>query len=120
MQELVCKKCGYVWRYTGNKRRISCSKCKTSITINPDKDKDKQKPKPATTARRTEIPPATTTAKPIPIPTATETALPQQAKFRVSLYFDKRLEQMLFHCRSMGDNYITLKVDKDGFLSLPT
>lgn len=31
--EIVCKKCGYKWNYKGSATRISCSKCKTSITI---------------------------------------------------------------------------------------
>lgn len=31
--EIVCKKCGYKWNYKGKAKRISCSKCKTSITI---------------------------------------------------------------------------------------
>jgi len=33
MQEIICKKCGYAWQYAGTKRRTSCSKCKTSITL---------------------------------------------------------------------------------------
>lgn len=33
--QIVCKKCGYAWQYAGTKRRTSCSKCKTSITIRP-------------------------------------------------------------------------------------
>lgn len=31
--EIVCRKCAYKWDYKGKATRISCSKCKTSITI---------------------------------------------------------------------------------------
>lgn len=37
MQQLVCKHCGYVWHYKGDKKRISCSKCKTSIRLSTSK-----------------------------------------------------------------------------------
>lgn len=33
IMQLSCTKCGYVWNYSGNKHRTSCSKCRTSITI---------------------------------------------------------------------------------------
>ena len=41
---LVCKKCMHEWEYTGTKHRTSCSKCKTSITLQQQQEPE---PEPA-------------------------------------------------------------------------
>ena len=35
-RHVQCHRCGYKWLYTGKSQHfISCSKCRTTITINP-------------------------------------------------------------------------------------
>jgi hypothetical protein len=36
--ELICKRCGHLWPYTGNKQyACSCPKCNTNVVIYPRK-----------------------------------------------------------------------------------
>lgn len=90
--EIVCKKCAYKWNYKGKAKRISCSKCKTSITV--------YKHESDNTVMVDEF---------IPI---------KGLKFPLSLWKDVRLAQRMQHLPSTGETYIMLKADKEGVLSL--
>lgn len=108
---MVCKKCGYSWdSHAADKgaKRIACSRCKTSITIRQATPKVKPQQDLSTPARvRKEYDRLVREKE-------------QQVKFPVSLWFDKRLEQRLWHLKSMGkgEDHVMLKVDKDGVLHL--
>ena len=85
--EVKCNKCGYLWEYKGDKRRISCSKCKTSIII-PGRPFVGSKPK--------------------------ITSYKLGLKVVDSLAFNRAKAW----CKTNGDDYITLKADSEGILSL--
>jgi hypothetical protein len=113
--QLVCNKCGYAWNTKSKAKRVSCSKCKTSITIHTPKQHEPKAeelvpiPKEAT---QTLPPPNTNTNN------NNNNKIITEVKFPVLLWFDKRLEQRFFHSKSTGENHVILKVDKDGILSL--
>lgn len=44
--QIVCKRCNHTWDYKGNAKRISCSHCKTSITIHQSAEAVSQQPEP--------------------------------------------------------------------------
>lgn len=104
--EVICKKCGYIWRYTGNKKRISCSKCKTSITIHTP-------PLPVRLKKEAQQ----DVTEVISLPTGQPKEL-KDVKFPLALWRDVRLRQRIDHAPSLGDDHIVLKVDKDGILYL--
>lgn len=85
--QLTCKRCNHSWDYKGNADRVSCSHCRTSITVH------KQPPEP----------------EPL-----------KQGEFR--LYLNEldshNFRGTVARTRNMGEDYITLKADKDGILTL--
>lgn len=99
--KIVCRKCKYEWDYKGSGRRISCSKCKTSITI------DNQNHKAEVEIVRL--------AKPIVVnsnPSMTA------VKLTPALFKDARLAQRIYGLKATGDEYVILKVGDDGVLCL--
>lgn len=83
MQEVSCRKCGYTWQTKSTARRISCSKCKTSITLSIKSN----------------------TISPI---------LRLPLKVVESAAFSK----IRLWAKSNGEQYLELRGDKDGVLSL--
>jgi len=92
MQEIVCKKCQYAWKYAGDKHRTSCPRCKTSVTLR----------------RHYSTYPVTET---VPV-------VPTDFKFPYRLWKDARFIQRMQNLPSMGEDHITLKTDINGVLSL--
>lgn len=116
--ELVCKKCGYVWNTNSKARRISCSKCKTSITIHTPQHKLIRSEEEAAKAR---IERKREEAIEIPVHPPVQTPAGKtinKVKFPLSLWKDFRLRQQIDHAPSLGEDHIVLKVDKDGILYL--
>jgi hypothetical protein len=107
MHQLVCKNCGYAWQYKGDKKRTSCSKCKTSITIIPPNTVDEQLKQIIDDKK----------AKDVNMKVIGE-LLQQQVKFPLSLWRDVRFKQRIDHAPSLGEDHIVLKVDNDGILFL--
>lgn len=98
--QLVCKKCGYAWQYAGNKHRTSCSKCKTSITIKSQPQiVDGSKKHLITASHHT-----TLTNHSIQIP----------IELLNSLAFNRAIQW----AKTNGEDYITLKANSEGILSL--
>ena len=108
MQEITCKHCGYHWITRSTKTRISCSKCKTSITI---KTVHPHEPKPIAIAT---IEPETDFESYSNIIEHKST----EVKFPPSLWKDARLSQRFMGLENMGEKYVILKVDGEGVLSL--
>src|SRR5512134_3293758 len=94
MQEIVCKKCGYAWKYAGTKARTSCSKCKTSVTLSAV-DKVIQE--------------INKTLNQSP-------SLMTEVQFPLSLWKDARLAQRFMALKSTGESSIILKVDSQKVL----
>jgi hypothetical protein len=103
MYEITCQKCGYVWNTKSKERRISCSRCKTSITI------DFELP-----ANHPGIPGA------IPrfVRKSNKHPIENEVKFPKTLWKDVRLSQRFMALDNMGETYLTLKVNSEGILSL--
>ena len=134
--EIVCKKCGYIWRYTGDKKRISCSKCKTSITIHQEQQKHKAKADSTHKYKIEEGISKEAVDHALAVDRARKRVERKQQlnemtkqkqkpedplvviKFPLSLWKDVRFKQRIDHAPSLGENHIVLKVDKDGVLSL--
>ena len=101
--QTICKKCGYEWDYKGSASRISCSKCKTSITI-------QQKPSQLLQGNDMIITP----------PSDLFIHKEKSTEFRIPL---KLLDDLSFFraknwAKTNGETYMTLKADKEGVLSL--
>lgn len=105
---IKCKHCGYAWDCYSKAKRVSCSKCKTSIMIpSGHAQADTQQ-------RRTYA---------IPIETSVIQALRNdkqltEVKFPPSLWKDARLAQRFMALDNMGEKYVILKVNDEGILSL--
>ena len=95
--EIVCKRCNNTWDYKGSSRRVACSKCKTSITIS-------HQPEPVHVIE-TIIP-------------KSKQSIAKEVKFTKTLWKDARLSQRMMGLENMGEKWLVLKVDDDGFLSL--
>lgn len=105
--EMHCGHCGYEWTTKSTAKRISCSRCKTSIRVHPP-------------------PPSEPVAIPIKdpeIPTWESSNTPNnkqltEVKFPPSLWKDARLSQRFMALANMGEEYVILKVNDEGILSL--
>ena len=105
--EIICRRCAYKWDYKGSSRRISCSKCKTSIIIDNHKA-DNHK------AERELV----RLAKPIEKQITLTNRYLAEVKFPKTLWKDARLSQRMMGLDNMGEKWIVLKVGEDGILSL--
>jgi hypothetical protein len=101
---LVCSKCGHKWYYKGNKHRISCSKCKTSITL--------QNPYVKQPETRTVNVPETHTVN-VPI-TITQKTFPLTLELLDSIKFSRAKAW----AKTNGQDRIELIVNSEGVLSL--
>lgn len=90
MMHIQCTHCGHEWHTKSTAKRISCSKCKTSIRGHHPEIPDP----PSIIEQLTEV------------------------KFSKALWKDVRLSQRFMALDNMGETYITLKVDSNGILSL--
>jgi LSD1 subclass zinc finger protein len=97
--QIVCKRCKHTWDYTGNARRISCSKCKTSITLQNQNPYVKQ--------------PETHTTVHVPIITTQKTFI-----LTLELLDSIKFSRAKAWAKTNGQDSIELKVDDKGILSL--
>lgn len=106
--KLVCKKCAYRWEYTGNKHRTSCSRCKTSVTL---QQQHWQQPQPQQPLSGDEQ-----------VRQHTERALNHKQVY-MPVGMAKQLNKFLLArligiAAANGDDWIKFNVNNDGVLSL--
>lgn len=93
---LVCKRCKHEWEYAGDKHRTSCPKCKTSITVKNPYVKE---------------PETRTFYRPITITQNTH-------RLTLELLDSIKFSRAKSWAKTNGQDYIELKVNSEGVLSL--
>lgn len=101
IMEMHCGHCGYEWTTKSTAKRISCSRCKTSIRVHPPPHE-----------------PTPFEPQPEPLQTLTNKQQLTEVKFPPSLWKDARLAQRFMALANMGEEYVILKVNDEGILSL--
>lgn len=105
MSEITCKRCGYKWNYRGTAKRISCSHCKTTITLNPQSDGSVV----VATALEAESAPAVSKHEEVYLP------LPLADQLNKFL-----LARLIGIARGEGAKAIRFKINHEGELYVPT